>query len=96
MLNQNQITEVEAIYIIMTSDGVNIGLCVSFVEHFYATNLEQFIYLTWLLQRWTFIRKHHGEMPTRIIHIYNHLPRALSKQCLPFFNWFQFFMCQTF
>ena len=85
MRTQNQITEVEAIYIIITSDGVNIGLCVSFIEHFYATNLEQFIYLTWLLQRWTFIRKHHGQMPKRltpqssIIHIYNHLPDTLSK-----------------
>ena len=80
MITQNQITEVEAAYIIMTSDGVNIGLCISFVEHFYATNLEQFIYLTWLLQRWTFIRKHHGQMPTRIILIYNHLPTTLASK----------------
>ena len=44
MLTQKPIPEVEAIYIARNFRTINDKLMVFFIEHFYATNLEQFIY----------------------------------------------------
>ncbi len=67
MLTQKQITEVEAVYIARNFRTINDKLFVFFIEHFYATNLEQFIYFKWLMSRWVFLRKHLNHMPTRIV-----------------------------
>ena len=74
MLTPKQITEIEAIYICRNYNTINDNLFVVFIEHFYDTNLEQFIYLKWLLTRWPLLRKDKNQIPTRIVYIYNHLP----------------------
>jgi hypothetical protein len=38
MLTPKQITEVEAIYIAITSCGISPELCIAFIEHFYKHN----------------------------------------------------------
>ena len=80
MLSPSQITEVEAIYICRNYSTITDDLFAVLIEHFYDTNLEQFIYLKWLIQRWTLLRKNKHQMPTRIIRIYNHLPSTLSSK----------------
>ena len=79
MLTQNQITEVEGVYIAITSCGISHELCIAFIEHFYKHNLYQFIYLKWLLHRWPLIRKHNRQMPKRIVCIQHHLPDSVLK-----------------
>jgi hypothetical protein len=73
MLTLNQITEVEGVYLAITSCGIRNELTIAFIEHFYKHNLYQFIYLKWLLQRWTLIKKHKHHLPKRFIHIANSL-----------------------
>ena len=73
MLSPRQITEVEAIYICKNYGTITDDLYAVCIEHFHATNLEQFIYLKWLIQRWTLLRKNKHQMPTRIVELYNHL-----------------------
>jgi hypothetical protein len=70
MLSPRQITEVEAIYICRNYNTISDNLYAVFIEHFYDTNLEQFIYLRWLIQRWTLLRKNQHQMPTRIVQLY--------------------------
>jgi hypothetical protein len=79
MLTLNQITEVEAIYICRNNNTIKDDLYVAFIEHLYKNNLEQFIYLKWLLQRWPLLRKHHRHLPKRIIHLDKHLPSSSFK-----------------
>ena len=74
MLTPKQITEIEAIYICRNYNTINDNLFAVFIEHFYETNLEQFIYLKWLLTRWPLLRKHTHHMPARIVYLHNHLP----------------------
>ena len=69
MLTPKQITEIEAIYICRNYNTLNDNLFAVFIEHFYDTNLEQFIYLKWLLTRWPLLRKHTHHMPTRIVYL---------------------------
>ena len=71
MLSPSQITEVEAIYICKIYERITDDLYAVCIEHFYDTNLEQFIYLKWLIQRWTLLRKNQHQMPTRIIRLQN-------------------------
>ncbi len=65
MLTPRQITEVEAIYICRNFNTINDDLLVVFIERFYDTNLEQFMYLKWLCTRWPLLRKHINQLPTR-------------------------------
>jgi len=74
MLTPTQITEVEAIFICSNYDSISDNLYAAFIEHLYETNLEQFIYLKWLIQRWTLLRKNTHHMPTRIVYLHNLLP----------------------
>jgi hypothetical protein len=69
MLNPKQITEVEAIYICRNYNTLTDDLFAVLIEHFHDTNVEQFIYLRWLLHRWTLLRKHIHHLPTRIVYI---------------------------
>jgi hypothetical protein len=75
MLTPKQITEVEAVYICRNFDTINDDIFALLIERFYDINLEQFIYLKWLLTRWPLLRKHRLDMPTRIIY----LPRNRFK-----------------
>ena len=73
MLTHSQVTEVEGVYIAIVSLCISDDLIVSIIEHFYKINLEQFIYLKWLLRRWTFIRKNNNHMPKRLMCVSNSL-----------------------
>ena len=79
MLTPKQITEAEAVYICRNFNTINDDIFVLLMKRFYETNLEQFIYLKWLLNRWPLLRKHKHQMPIRIVHIYNHLPNSFFK-----------------
>ena len=69
MLTQKQITEVEAIFIARDYNCISDDIFVNSIEHFYKINLYQFMYLKWLITRWTIIRKQRYQMPTRILYI---------------------------
>ena len=79
MLTPKQITEVEAIYICRNYSTITDDLYVICIEHFYDANLEQFMYLKWLINRWPLLRKNKNHMPTRILYIYNLLPSSSFK-----------------
>ena len=79
MLTPKQITEVEAVYICRNFNTINDDIFVLLMKRFYETNLEQFIYLWWLLTRWPLLRKHTHHMPTRIVYLYNLLPGSSFK-----------------
>ena len=74
MLTPKQITEAEAVYICRNFNTINDDIFVLLMKRFYENNLEQFIYLWWLLTRWPLIRKDKNHMPTRILYLYNLLP----------------------
>ena len=68
MLTQQQITEVEIVYIARRTGIVNEELFAFIIHRFYDTNFEQFVYLQWLMERWVILRKHYHHLPTRIIY----------------------------
>ncbi len=79
MITQNQITEVEGVYIAITTCDIKPELCIALIEHYYKHNLHQFVYLRWLFHRWPLIRKHNRQMPKRFVCIQHHLADSTSK-----------------
>jgi hypothetical protein len=69
MLTPKQITEIEAVYICRNFNTISDDIFVLLIERFYDINLEQFIYLKWLLTRWPLLRKHKNHMPARIVYL---------------------------
>ena len=65
MLNDAQITEVEGVFLAIDSKKINDDLAFAFIDHFYDINLEQRIYLLWLLNRWVLLRKEKNHLPKR-------------------------------
>ena len=51
-LNDNQITEVEAVYLCLVERDVSIDLKMALVRRIYDENLYMFVYLEWLIFRW--------------------------------------------
>ena len=51
-LNENQITEVEAVYLCLVERDVSIDLKMGLVRRIYDENLYMFVYLEWLIFRW--------------------------------------------
>jgi hypothetical protein len=64
-LSDKQIIEVEAVYIARNCYGINYELFVNFIIYFKNVNIYQYIYLKWLCERWTWIRRDNRHMPTR-------------------------------
>ena len=51
-LNENQITEVEAVYLCLVERDVSIDLKMVLVRRIYDENIFMFVYLEWLIFRW--------------------------------------------
>jgi hypothetical protein len=64
-LSDSQITEVEAVYIARNCYGISYELFVDFIKYFWLKNIYQYIYLKWLCERWTWIRRDNNHMPKR-------------------------------
>ena len=79
MITQQQITEVEIVYIARHTGVVNDDFLSFIITRFYETNYEQFVYLQWLMERWVVLRKHYHHLPTRITYSYYHLPYRLFE-----------------
>jgi hypothetical protein len=67
MLTLAQITEVEVVYIARHERAINDDLFAFIINRYDATNVQPFIYLKWLMERWTVLRKYDHQLPTRII-----------------------------
>lgn len=65
MLSDNQITEVEGVFLAIESKKISYDLSSAFIERFYDTNREQYKYLLWLLNRWVLLRKDKNHLPKR-------------------------------
>ena len=68
MLTDNQITMVEAIYLAIDNGELSEEVCQRLVDNMYLQSKECHIYLTWLLNRWAWKRKHRTHLPIRTKH----------------------------
>ena len=70
MSSDKQISQVESLFLAIDSNKTNIAyfyLIDEIIEHVFNISNKQGIYLLWLMNRWTHLRKHTNHLPTRII-----------------------------
>ena len=65
MLDDSQITETEAIFLTLDSGDCTDELCNELIEYVMNKSEEQYIYLRWLLLRWSHLRKHQKDLPKK-------------------------------
>ena len=51
-LNENQITEVEAVYLCLLEIDLSIDFKIALIRKIYDENLYMYVYLEWLIFRW--------------------------------------------
>ena len=51
-LNENQITEVEAVYLCLLEIDLSIYFMIALIRRIYDENLYMYVYLEWLIFRW--------------------------------------------
>ena len=66
MLTDTEITMAEAIYLAIDSNKLPPDLCQNLVNNMYSHSKECYIYLIWLLNRWSILKKGKYHLPTRI------------------------------
>jgi hypothetical protein len=66
MLDDEQITEAECIYLSCDSGGLSDEAIIKLREYIYNKCHEQYIYLEWLLTRWTKLRNDYTHLPTKV------------------------------
>ena len=67
VLSECQQTEAECLFLlfgngVLTKPEIKIYM----EEYLYHANLEMYVYISWMLNRWVFLRKHPLHLPTRI------------------------------
>ena len=67
MLDDSQITETEAIFLTLDSGDCTDEYCNELIEYLMNKSEEQYIYLRWLLLRWSHLRKHQKDLPKKKI-----------------------------
>lgn len=65
-LTENQLTTVEAVYLVCVDDNCSYDFKFALSKHIYETNIYMYIYLEWLLSRWFHIyARHKFDLPYR-------------------------------
>ena len=64
MLTYDQITLVEGVYLALSNEGISDELAMKIQNYIYEHNFEQYVYLRWLISRWSFLKKdkHHLQL----------------------------------
>ena len=66
MLTYDEITLVEGVYLAIESGGISDEFAIELRDYIYKQNYEQYIYLQWLTNRWSFLKHNKDHMPERI------------------------------
>jgi hypothetical protein len=80
MLNDDQITEAECVYLSIDSGGLSDDAIFKCREYIYNKCHEQHVYLEWLLIRWTNLRKGFTHLPKRVENTNTGITFTLVKQ----------------
>ena len=67
MLSNRQISQVECMYLAIDSKKIDDYFIPEIIEQVFKISNKQGIYLLWLMNRWTHLRKNANHLPTRII-----------------------------
>ena len=73
VLSERQITEAECMFLLFDNRVLTKSEAYLYMEEYlYHANVEMYIYLSWMLNRWVFLRKHRLHLPNRRnIHLAN-------------------------
>lgn len=65
MLSDNQIHEIEVVFLMLDSGQLNDELVFNIINKYYHYNYHMFIYLQWLLTRWRILRNDVNDLPKK-------------------------------
>ena len=80
MLNDSEITLVESIYLVLDRDILTSEIALQIQDYVYKHNFEQHVYLQWLINRWSFLKRDKHHLPLRTININNHVLQTPDKK----------------
>ena len=63
MLTYDQVTLIEGVYLAISNEGISAEIATKLQNYIYEENFEQYVYLHWLIIRWSIIKKDKHHMP---------------------------------
>ena len=69
MLNDSEITVVESIYLVLDRDILTSEIALQIQDYVYKHNFEQHVYLQWLINRWSFLKRDKHHLPLRRLNL---------------------------
>jgi len=69
MLNDSEITLVESIYLVLEGDILTDEMQLLLNDYVYRHNFEQHVYLQWLINRWSFLKRDKHHFPLRRLNL---------------------------
>ena len=72
MLNDTEITLVEGVYLAISYGELPDEVELQIQHYIYKHNFEQYVYLQWLINRWSFLKRDEHHMPLRTTKLNNY------------------------
>ena len=69
MLNESEITLVESVYLVLDRDVLTSEIVLQIQDYVYKHNFEQHVYLQWLINRWSVLKRDKHHLPLRRLNL---------------------------
>ena len=69
MLNESEITLVESVYLVLDREVLTSEIALQIQDYVYKHNFEQHVYLQWLINRWSVLKRDKHHLPLRRLNL---------------------------